>query len=356
MNNTFNIVSEIVKSKKQLDYDDITLAPYGYSSLLSRDEADTSLEFAGHQFASPLIASPMPDVCNGKMAQLLFTKHNTMGIIHKFMPLNNHITEFLAGSYVQVGSDLIALNQEKIACAVGTNGDYRERVEQLLELGCRTFCIDTSNGCSRRVENAVRWIRTRFDEEIFLIVGNVATGEAFERVSDWGVDAIRVGIAGGSACRTRNATGVYVPMITSVAECAYSKYINGLNTLIIADGGIKEPGDMAKILAVGADMILAGSIFAATHESPASHYPSPLDDSLKGSYKLYRGAASESVQEDANGYKPRYVEGSSGAIEIIGTVEEMLNKFIGGLKSSMSYFNARTIQKFKDNVDIRVIK
>jgi IMP dehydrogenase len=305
----------------------------------------------------------MPDVCDGRMAGTLAVLR-AMGIIHRFMSADNQVKEYeKASALATVTSTLLIKN---IACAIGVTGDYLERLKKLYLAGCKLFCLDTANGANTQVEEAIISIREYeqnyippkvsplyINNRIFLIVGNVATKEGYRYLADLGVDAIRVGIAGGSVCTTRLETGVYVPMISAIEECAEAKrYPHPNPPLIIADGGIKTPSDMCKALAAGADFVMAGGIFAGTKESPGMVIRDRRDDRL---YKTYRGAASFSVQHEFHGNEPAYTEGDESFVTYKGSVQNVIERFDAGLRSSMSYMNATDLAEYKSNSEIGIV-
>jgi hypothetical protein len=152
----------------------------------------------------PLIASPMPDVCNGEMAGAL-SKNGAIGIIHRFQTINEQVEQLKIAFELDPPIKYDPLRDKsdwRVGCAIGATGDYQQRLESLYENHCRIFCIDTANGANVRVENAVNWIKKTFQLDVHIIAGNVASREGFKYLADLGVDAIRVGIAGG--CFTPN--------------------------------------------------------------------------------------------------------------------------------------------------------
>lgn len=177
---------------KALSYKDISLVPRIPSYLLSRDEADTSVIALSQNWALPMIASPMPDVCNGEMANML-SQNNCLGIIHRFQSIESQTEEF----------NSCQENKYKVGCAIGVSGDYKERFQSLYLAGCRIFCIDTANGFHIQTKKTLMWISDLKIEDIKLIVGNVASGEGYHWLADcllyngFNDSAIRVGIAGG---------------------------------------------------------------------------------------------------------------------------------------------------------------
>jgi IMP dehydrogenase len=237
--------------------------------------------------------------------------------------------------------------------AVGIARDTFDRVEALLKAGVDVLVVDTAHGHSVAVVETVAAIKQRYPD-VELIAGNVATAEATEELIQAGADAIKVGIGPGSICTTRVVAGIGVPQITAVNDCAAvaSKY----NVPIIADGGIKYSGDIAKAIAAGADVVMLGNLFAGTEESPGEVVI------LQGrSYKVYRGMGSLGAmtqgssdryfQEDAQKLVP---EGIEGRVPYKGYVAETIFQLIGGLKAGMGYCGVRNIDEMK--TDARFIR
>ncbi|HZK32876.1 MAG TPA: IMP dehydrogenase [Tissierellaceae bacterium] len=229
-----------------------------------------------------------------------------------------------------------------VGAAVGITSDMMERVDALVKSKVDVVVVDTAHGHSKGVLDAVTAIKGRYPE-LQLIAGNVATGEATEDLIKAGADGVKVGIGPGSICTTRVVTGVGVPQITAVMNCAEAAKKHGIP--IIADGGIKYSGDITKALAVGASVIMAGSLFAGTEESPGEEVL------YKGrSYKEYRGMGSMGAmdsgsgdryfQEDTKKYVP---EGVEGRIHFRGPLGKIVFQLVGGLKSGMGYVGAKNI-------------
>jgi len=315
---------------RALKYSDIGLISRNISTLDSRDEADTSVEFAGQKLTVPLIAAPMPDVCDGAMAGHLL-RLGAYGFIHRFNTIEEQANEY-------------RLADCDCGCAIGINGDCLERYQELIFAGCRSFCLDVANGANIRVKSTLEKLLA-MHSDVYFTVGNVASKECYKWLCDLNVYAIRVGIAGGSVCTTRVETGLFYPMASSVQECSRVDS----NTILIADGSIKEPSDMCKALAIGADITMAGGVFAGTEESPGKTFK--LNGQLM---KTYKGAASFSTQKQVN-KKPKYVEGMETLTPYTGPLEKIIHRFRNGLRSSMSYMNSRTIAEYQNNSDWTVI-
>jgi IMP dehydrogenase len=237
----------------------------------------------------------------------------------------------------------------RVGGAVGVGNDRDERIDALLKAGCDVICIDTAHGHSRGVVQAVADVRRNFPKAQ-IIAGNVATGEGALALAKAGADAIKVGIGPGSICTTRIVAGVGVPQITAINDCA--KAVASLGVHIIADGGIKYSGDVAKAIAAGANSVMIGSIFAGTDEAPGEIVL------FQGrSYKVYRGMGSIGAMRA--GSRDRYFqgevtsdaklvpEGIEGRVPYRGPLSQSIYQLVGGLKSGMGYTGCRTIDELR---------
>ena len=232
-----------------------------------------------------------------------------------------------------------------VGAAIGVGKEAIHRAEQLIEAGVDVLVIDTAHGHSEKVISTLKEIKSKFSIDV--IVGNVATNEATEELIDQGADCVKVGIGPGSICTTRVVAGIGVPQFSAILDCAETAAKKGVP--IIADGGIKYSGDIAKALGAGASGVMIGSLFAGTDESPGEVYL------FKGrSYKSYRGMGSlgamargsadryfQKKQKDKSKYVP---EGVEGLIKYKGDVNKTINKLVGGLRSSMGYLGAEQIK------------
>lgn len=242
------------------------------------------------------------------------------------------------------------LGRLRVAAAIGVTGDYRERADELIKARVDCICIDTAHGHSLRVIEAVREIRRRYPETQ-LVAGNVATADATRDLINAGVDAIKVGIGPGSICTTRVVTGAGVPQITAIHECATAA--RGSGVPVIADGGVKFSGDVAKAIAAGADTVMIGSLFAGTEEAPGE-----LILFQGRSFKTYRGMGSIGAmregsrdrysQEAADTENKLVPEGIEGRVPYKGTLADMVTQLIGGLRAGMGYTGCRTIKEFQE--------
>jgi IMP dehydrogenase len=238
----------------------------------------------------------------------------------------------------------------RVGAAVGVVGDYRERAEALVAAEVDVLVVDIAHGHSEHALRAVAELKRSFPD-VELIAGNVATAEGTEDLIAAGADAVKVGVGPGSACTTRVVTGVGVPQLSAVMTCARAAAPHGVP--IIADGGVRMPGDVAKALAAGAASVMIGSLLAGTTESPGARM---LRDGKQ--VKVYRGMASEgaaidrfrrlTLGIDENTFDARVPEGVETVVPYRGSVTEVVFELVGGLRSSMSYLGAHSLAEFRE--------
>jgi len=262
-----------------------------------------------------------------------------LGILHRFQQITDQVSGYRAASGGLPPTGLVA-------AAVGVSGDFEERFAALYAAGCRVFCLDTANGAHEQAGRAIENAR-KIAGDVFLIAGNVATAEGFGWLEERGADAIRVGIAGGSVCETRTETGVFVPTPYAVAEALSVRQ----RALVIADGGVRSPADACKLLALGADAVMVGSALAGTREAPG---PVLVIDGKR--HKVMRGAASFSVQVGHGNLDPEYIEGAETIVSYKGDVADVLDRYLAGLQSSMSYLDARTLNEYRANARFLLLR
>jgi IMP dehydrogenase len=237
----------------------------------------------------------------------------------------------------------------RVGAAIGPGTDREERTARLVEAGVDVVVIDTAHGHSKGVIDAVRATRAAYPD-LAIVAGNIATAEAAEALLDAGADAIKVGIGPGSICTTRVVAGVGVPQVTAVSDCA--KVTRRRGARLIADGGVKYSGDVAKAIAAGADTVMIGSLFAGTDEAPGE-----LVLYQGRTYKAYRGMGSLGAMR--RGSKDRYgqagaadeklvPEGIEGRVAYRGSLAANVYQLVGGLRSSMGYLGCATIPEVQE--------
>ena len=237
----------------------------------------------------------------------------------------------------------------KVGAALGTGSDTLERAKGLNDVGVDLFVIDSAHGHSKNVIETIKMIKSEFPD-IDIIGGNIATAEAAVELAKAGVDAVKVGMGPGSICTTRIIAGIGIPQITAILSI--KEALNGRDIGIIADGGIRFSGDIAKAIAAGADSVMLGSLFAGTEEAPGK-----VELFQGRSFKTYRGMGSIGAmteREDANRYFQEDValdkfvpEGIEGRVPYKGLVINVIDQLIGGVRQSMGYVGCRTIEEMQ---------
>jgi IMP dehydrogenase len=239
----------------------------------------------------------------------------------------------------------------QVGAAIGTGEDTLDRAEALVEAGVDVFVIDSAHGHSLNVINTIKLIKDKF-KDIDVIGGNIATAEAATELVKAGADAVKVGMGPGSICTTRIIAGIGVPQISAILEI--KKALAGRDINIIADGGIRFSGDIAKAIAAGADSVMLGSLFAGTEEAPGK-----VELFQGRSFKTYRGMGSIGAmteRDDANRYLQEDVEtdklvpeGIEGRVPYKGLVINVINQLIGGVRQSMGYIGCKSIKDMQNN-------
>jgi len=238
----------------------------------------------------------------------------------------------------------------RVGAAVGTGGDTEERVAALVGAGVDVIVVDTAHGHSLNVLNRVRWVKAHYPE-VQVIGGNIATAAAARDLVEAGADAVKVGIGPGSICTTRIIAGVGVPQISAVANVAEA--LRDCDAPVIADGGVRYSGDLAKAVVAGAHSVMIGSLFAGTEEAPGE-----VELYQGRSYKSYRGMGSLGAMTQQHGSSDRYFqegsaveklvpEGIEGRVPYKGSVLAIINQLMGGLRSSMGYVGCQDISEMR---------
>jgi len=305
---------------QSLTYDDISLIPTEISRMKSRKEVDTSSNFLGIKLAVPIVSSPMESVTGIDMAKELY-KLGCLGIVNRF---DSSLYELLKNKN---GTRKIIA----ISIALNTPIDVVKKLSE----GRKIICIDTANASNREVLKKTEQVKKNVDLKV--IVGNIAHGASLKHLVDSGADGVRVGIGSGSVCSTSIQTGIGIGQVSSLLNVLFARKENKMKIAIIADGGIKGAGDIAKAIALGADAVMLGRLLAGTRETPGEviRYSDQL-------WKKYRGSASFGVK-----MKNEFIEGEETMVAYKGAVANVVNAVSDGLRSSMSYMNCRTIEELR---------
>jgi IMP dehydrogenase len=308
-----------------LTFDDVLLVP-GYNGIRSRNLVTTSVKIAGRTFDIPVVSSNMDTITGVPMAQLM-AAHGGLALLHRFMSIDDNVEAFkTAGNPAHVG------------VSIGLGPDGLARADAVIAAGCEIICVDVAHGHSKEVNRTVRAVREKHGNNVMIIAGNVATYAGADYLAAAGADVIKVGIGPGSVCTTRIKTGYGVPQLTAIMECSK------VGRSIIADGGVRYPGDAVKALAAGADMVMLGGMLAGTDETPGEIF-----EKHGRKFKRFRGMASREAQEDFMGSMQEWKTAEGVAIEVAykGPARAVILDIMGGIRSGMTYCGAAEIRELK---------
>ena len=297
-----------------------------YSEIRSRKDVDLSVKFGKLIPSIPVISANMKTITGPRMA-LEMGERGAWGILHRFNTIEEAVEDYKEAQSQTAG------------VSIGVNGDSKERFQELYNAGARYFCIDVAHGHHISVKEMIEYIKSEH-LGIYVIAGNIATPNGARALVEWGANAIKIGIGPGFLCQTRTNTGVGVPQLGALEEI--HKIRSPLDdVLLIADGGIKTVGDIAKALKF-ADMVMLGSFFAGCMETPGDVYKR----SNGTRYKVYGGSASAS-NKTVTGNRPEFVEGVTQEVPLGDHVKFLLKEIQEGLQSACSYVGAHNLQEFK---------
>jgi len=314
-------------SSYELDYDDISLLPQK-CIVNSRKECDTSIKLGRYTFDMPVFPSNMKSVVNIDTCKY-FAKLGWFYTMHRFGVDNTFFINEMKneGLFTSI--------------SIGIKEESRKDIERMVYFGLIPdyITIDVANAYSDNAKRMANLVKEKFPTT-FLIVGTIASGDAAREITLWHVaDAIRVGIAGGHVCTTKITTGFYRPMVSTIEDCCQ------LTTLpIIADGGIKHSGDIAKAIACGASMVTCGVLFSGYDESAGD-----IIEINEKQYKEYYGNASEyNKKEKIN------IEGKKILVEYKGSINKLTKSLKENLQSSISYSGGKTLDSLRETTKIRI--
>ncbi|MDF3291657.1 IMP dehydrogenase [Streptomyces silvisoli] len=341
-----------------LSFDDVLLVPQR-TTLRSRRQADTSSELLpGVTLRVPVI-SANTQWCTGDRMAIAMALAGGLGFLHRMQTVDQQVAQLDA-----VKAARPATGEEKeqatvdtdgrllVGAAVGVTGDWRERAARLVDHGVDLLLVDVAHGHSDQVMEAVAELRAAY--RVPLVAGNVATAQGVRDLARAGADVVKVGIGPGGVCTTRLVAGTGVPQLTAVLDCAAEAARQGVRT--IADGGIRQAGDIAKSLAAGADAVMLGTLLAGADESAASaverdgqrYKASNGFVSLGMQLTLRRAEGGTVTREEVDDYVPEGVEATFAAS---GPLSRTLRQLVGGVQSAMSYSGARTVPEFRDRAE-----
>ena len=383
--------------KKYLTYDDVNIVPK-YSELESRDKVKLNTQFTKNtELTIPIVSSPMDTVTEEDMA-IEMMEWGGVGVIHRFNTIEEQSKMMKSlhrewDSWFDIGTNIRGDDEERtidkewqewwdgysrsnpptkedwkdlkdrffwadsmirdekawkkkpLCAAIGVTGDYLERAKELVLNGCNVILIDVAHGHHKFVGEAIEEIKSKISNTE-VIAGSIATGDGAKFLCEKGADAIRVGVGNGSLCETRIRTGVGIPQVSALIDCV--TVADSYDVPIIADGGIRNVGDVCKGLGCGADTIMVGSLLSGTKESPGSiekkgQWP---NEQL---FKKYRGSASLDSKLDRG--EDKNVEGNHKVIPYKGKVKRIIGDIEDGIRSSCSYVGASNLEEYRSLVE-----
>ena len=314
---------QVLSIEEYLTYDDILLLP-GYSEVTPPETNIESLLTRKRLLRVPIIAAPMDTVCEKEMA-LEMSRLGGLGIIHRNLSIEEQ------------GEQLRAAPEAGVAVGVGP--DFEERVAHLLECGAKLICIDSAHGHTKAVIDAVSKL-----QNVEVWAGNVVTYEGAKALFDAGADVVKVGVGPGAICTTRIMAGIGAPQFTAILECARAAREAG--KAIIADGGIKESGDIVKALAAGASAVMLGSLLAGCDEAPGK---------CLGDHKEYRGMGSVAAMQkgSASRYglssdKPLVPQGVETRVKRLGPLKDQIYQLSEGIRAGLGYVGAHDLTELRE--------
>jgi IMP dehydrogenase len=324
-------------SKEGLTFDDVLIVP-AESGVLPADVSTRTRLTREVMLEIPIVAAAMDTVTEARMA-IALAREGGIGVIHRNLPVDAQAAEVAEAKRANA----------TVAAAVGTGPEGLERAAALVDATVDVLVVDTSHGHSRGVLETVRTLKGRHDVQ--LIAGNVATAAGAHALADAGADAIKVGMGPGAICTTRVVAGIGMPQVTAIFDCSRAAAEHGLP--VVADGGVRSSGDIAKAIVAGADTVMVGSLLAGVDESPGD-----VVEIGGRRFKDYRGMGSLGAmrarygsdryfQADVEDVSKLVPEGIEARVPYAGALTDVVHQLMGGLRQAMGYCGAATLDELK---------
>jgi len=314
-----------IYEKEQLTFGDVLLKP-NYSDIKSRSEVNLSVKIKNFTFNNPLVPANMKSIMSIDMCRELY-KEKSLGLMHRFWDIKDQLSLF-SDLRLEFGTDVF----NYIGCSVGVKDEDYKNLEDFVNLGVKIVCIDIAHGHSKECGKLCKYIKTNYPD-VLLIAGNVATQEGADYLWDSGADVVKAGVGNGAICTTRLKAGAGVPQLSAIKEIYNHKNLMlRTDKYLISDGGIRQVGDLVKALAFS-DMIMCGNLFAGLEESPEETMEI---DGVK--YKKYAGSST---------HKTSHIEGVVSLVHIKGKYKDLLEEYLQGVRSGLSYAGAQDLNVFK---------
>lgn len=317
-----------------ITYDDVLLVP-SYNHWESRRVVDISMIDKSEKLKLdlPIMTSNMDTITEGEMANYIGGKGG-VGVLHRFINIDDNVAMFKACKFPTFVS-------------IGCSKDDLMRAEALKDAGANLFCIDVAHAHAKYVGRTLKYLRDLVGKDACIMAGNVATYAGADFLASCSADIIKVGIGGGSVCTTRIKTGFGVPNLTAIKHCTR------VDRSIVADGGIRTPGDIVKALAFGADFVMLGSMLAGTRPTPGPVLTRRDRNENETRVKVYRGMASNDVEDEYHGGMAEWktAEGVSTDVAYREDEDQIVADIVGGLRSGLTYGGAITIRELQRKLD-----
>lgn len=336
----------IMENQPSITFDDVLLVP-NYNPHQSRRDVDISMKDKTGKLtlSLPILTANMDTITEYQMARWI-NKKGGAGVLHRFMDIESNVLQYKLS--------VNEMDSANTFVSVGASIGELKRAHALFEIGARYFCVDVAHGHANYVGKMIAGLRSTYGDDICIMAGNVASYAGAKYLADSGADIIKVGIGPGSVCTTRIKTGFGVPQLTAIQECSK------VDRSIVADGGLKTPGDIVKALAFGADFVMVGGMLAGTAPTPGDpviQQEYKEFGTVETKYKVYRGMASKDVADEYLGGLTEWktAEGVATKVKYREDQDDIIADIVGGLRSGLTYGGSATIKELQKNLNYRII-